>query len=486
MAHILYILVMLMLSLSVPSGVIENASGVIVVLGIIGAWRYSWAGINFSRAIYFQRYAFPRRRKAAEEVYFAQGLRAHAFFLTTSYRIKPEISVKVYRSIFEAAWHSQGGATIVASVVDTSDVRLIKSIFRSMPHDMSNVRLIFDRIEGTGKRDALSTSLRTIAKQCPTRHDIVIFVDGDSCVPSDVVAKSAPFFMNPEIGALTTDEESQADGGRLFIDWFDLRFAQRQMMMCSMGLGERVLTLTGRMSIFRADLATNRDFINLVQSDHIDHWRLGRVKFLTGDDKSTWFWLLKNGYKMGYLPDVKSQSIETQPRDGFFESAVTLMVRWFGNMLRTNGRALALGPGKVGFFTWWSILDQRVSMWTTLAGPTSLVLTAFLIDPLVLVLYVSWVMLTRYIFCLLIATFRHGTFPITYPFLLYFGQIFGALIKSYILFRLDRQKWTRQNTSLSKTHSQSSVMKSNFFSWFLQALALGWLAVSVSWITGVH
>ena len=47
----------------------------------------------------------------------------------------------------------------------------------------------------------------------------------------------------------------------LFRDWFALRFTQRQMMMSSMGLGGRVLTLTGRMSVFRADLATDPGFI---------------------------------------------------------------------------------------------------------------------------------------------------------------------------------------------------------------------------------
>jgi glycosyltransferase Alg8 len=142
------------------------------------------------------------------------------------------------------------------------------------------------------------------------------------------------------------------------------------MMMSSMGLSRRVLTLTGRMSVFRADLATDPGFIRQVQCDYLDHWRLGRVDFLTGDDKSTWFWLLKNGYQMLYLPDVQTVSMERQPLPGFMASAVTLMVRWFGNMMRTNGRALALPAKMIGPFTWWSLLDQRVSVWTTLAWLT--------------------------------------------------------------------------------------------------------------------
>lgn len=486
MSHLIYLLIMMLLAFSVPLSTAENASGALIVLGAIGIWRYSWAAINFSRALYFAKIAFPRRRARVEAAYGALPYRSHAFFLTTTFRIEPEISLRVYRSIFEAAALSEGGATVVASVVDASDVRLIKGVFAAMTRDMSRVQLIFDRIDGTGKRDALATSLATIAKQCPTRRDIVIFVDGDSCVPVDIVARSAPFFTNPQYGAVTTDERSEAVGSRMFRDWFDLRFAQRQMMMCSMGVSERVLTLTGRMSVFRADLATNRAFIEAVRKDHIDHWRLGRIDFLTGDDKSTWYWLLSQGYKMGYMPDVSTLSIETQPREGFVDSAVTLMVRWFGNMLRTNGRALGLGPARIGFFTWWSLLDQRISMWTTIAGPISFLLVALFVDPLVLALYLSWVMFTRYLFCTAISLFRTGGFPVTYPVLLYFSQVFGAIVKTYILYRLDKQKWTRQKTTGRKSNRSNFVfLKSSFVSWHMQLLTIGWLAVSVSWMTGL-
>lgn len=485
MAHFLYLLVCIQLALLVPVSVVDAASGAIVVLGFIGIWRYSWAGVNILRAAYFLKVAHPRRRQNAESAYALQPQKAHAFFLTTTYKIAPEISARVYRSVFAAAANSQGGATVVASVVDASDMRLIRHVFSSMPVNMSNVKLVFDRIAGTGKRDALAVSLRTIAKHCPTRRDIVIFVDGDSCVPEDVVERSAAYFVDDAIGALTTDETSEATGGQLFKDWFDLRFSQRQMMMCSMGLGERVLTLTGRMSVFRADLATHPEFVAAVQTDYIDHWRLGRVNFLTGDDKSTWFWLLKNGYKMAYLPDVRTISIETQPRESFVSSAIVLMTRWFGNMLRTNGRALALSPSRIGLFTWWSILDQRVSMWTTLVGPVSLLLASVFVDPLVLLLYFSWVMFTRYIYCAIISLFRGRYFPITYPFLLYFGQIVGALVKSFILFRLDRQKWTRQNTTSVGSKNANRLLPSGTLSFYLHSLAVYWLVFGVAWIAGI-
>jgi mannuronan synthase len=485
LGHVAYIAAFLALSASVPLHDLGPAGQALIVIGLIGAWRYTWALINFARAVIYLKWAYPRQKARVEAAYAERPFPAHAYFLVTSFKIGVDTTTRVYRSIFEAALQSAGGATIVASVVDTADVRLIRRIYETVVGHRPGVDLLIDQIPGTGKRDALARSFRLIARKAPTRHDILIVADGDSCVPLDIVARTAPFFTDPRIGALTTDEHVEIPEPGLFADWFSLRFTQRQVMMSSMGLSGRVLTLTGRMSVFRADLATRPEFIAMVQHDSIDHWRLGRVSFLTGDDKSTWFWLLKNGWKMAYLPDVASLSMETQPKPGFVDSAVTLMTRWFGNMLRTNGRALALSPNRIGWFTWWSILDQRLGIWTTLAGPISIILGAIFIDPRVILLYAAWVMLTRYLFCWVLSLARGSGFPITYPFLLYFGQIVGAAVKSYILFRLDRQRWTRQSATGPKITLPWPQRFKAWSSVYVHALALGWLTLGVSLLSGL-
>jgi glycosyltransferase Alg8 len=487
LGHLLYLAVVAGLVLAIPAGALGPVSGALIVVGTIGAWRYSWAAINFARAFIFLKWVYPGRKARALAAYAALPSPAHAYFLVTSYKIEPEVTTRVYQALFRAAAASAGGSTIVCSVVDTADARLIRNIFDRMPLDTSNTRLIVDQIPGTGKRDALARSLRLIAQEAPTRRDIVLFVDGDSCVPETIVADTAPFFTNPDMGAVTTDEkvEIRETDMALFRDWFALRFNQRQVMMCSMGLSDRVLTLTGRMSVVRADLATNSGFINQVQSDFIDHWRLGRVNFLTGDDKSTWFWLLKNGYRMGYLPDVASLSMESQPLPGFVDSAVTLMMRWFGNMLRTNGRALSLGPRKIGLFAWWSILDQRVGIWTTLSGPISVVIGAVLVEPMVLPAYIGWVMFTRYVYCWILALVRRQSFPVSYPFLLYFSQITGAAVKSFVLFRLDRQRWTRQSARGVAKRLPLALRIKSWSSAYSHALALGWLTFGVALLSGI-
>ncbi len=449
LTHMAYFAVIVILASVVPKGFLGDLDGAetsIFILGVLGTWRYSWAAINFTRAIYFRRVSYPRRKRRGQRRFAKQAGGSHCYMLVTSYMVPPEVTLPVYRTVFDAAANARDGATIVASVVDGADERLIQQIYDTMPRDMSTVKLVIDRIKANGKRDALRKTLNILRGFCPTDRDILVFVDGDTEVPANIWEASAPVFTNSKVGALTTDEAVVIPEDSLFRDWFIMRFNQRQVMMCSMGLGNRVLTLTGRMSVFRATLATDPTFIEQVGSDFLDHWRLGRVNFLTGDDKSTWFWLLKNGYEMRYLPDVQSRSYEDQPRPTFFDSAKTLMVRWFGNMMRTNGRALGLETRLIGKFTWWSILDQRVSAWTTLVGPITVTLTALGGTWEIIPLYIAWVMATRYMFCVIISLFNDEWFKVTYPFLLYFGQIAGAMVKTFVLFRLDKQKWTRQGS----------------------------------------
>jgi mannuronan synthase len=270
----------------------------------------------------------------------------------------------------------------------------------------------------------------------------------------------------------------------VFREWYSLRFAQRDVMMGSMGLSERVLTLTGRMSMFRANLATSDDFIRQVQVDYIDHWRLGRFRFLTGDDKSSWFWLLKNGYKMIYLPDVTVVTIEQPPDRSFFKSAAMLMVRWFGNMLRTNGRAIALGPRRIGWYTWWAIVDQRVSMWTCLFGLVIALIGTLFVNPAILLGYVIWVLISRYVMCLFLLSAR-DRIAVTYPFFLYFNQVFGAVIKTYVFFHLDRQKWTRQKTEGRRALSNWQVQRNRLTSHMMHSFSLVLFATSIAVFLGV-
>jgi len=66
---------------------------------------------------------------------------------------------------------------------------------------------------------------------------------------------------------------------------------------------------------------------------------------------------------------------------------------------------------------------------------------------LFLLAYIYWVALSRLIQTLTLLTSRQKV-SWTYPLLLYYNQVWGSAIKTYMLFHQDRQKWTRQKTVL--------------------------------------
>ena len=446
----LYTLALIAAALSLPPiALTPGTEQFIFVVGGLAIWRYSWGLVHFTRAILYKNIVFPKYRKL-EEAHRQELLPSKIYLLVTSFRIETDTSLKVFRSVVQEAINTGVECMIVPSLVEKADEAMVKEIFSAM-NPPKHVTLDIVRIPGTGKRDGLAQGFRAISRDMPPFDAVVAVIDGDSVLEPNLIKKTASFFkMMPEIGALTTDEECDVKGSQLIRSWHSLRFAQRQLLMSSMGLSKRVLTLTGRMSMFRGSIITESDFIERVQSDHLKHWRFGILRFLTGDDKSSWYWVLKHGWSMLYVPDVQVHTVEHPPSPDFFIATTMLMKRWFGNMLRTNERALNIPPHVTGFFTWWCLLDQRISMWTSLSGPIFVTMLCFKYSMAFLAIYFVWIGFTRWIMTLMLLSSRHQT-SWTYPFLLYYNQIYGSLIKTYVFFRLDKQSWTRQKTTLSGT-----------------------------------
>ncbi len=238
--------------------------------------------------------------------------------------------------------------------------------------------------------------MRSIARDRPPAGAVVAVIDGDSVLRPGTIAATAPYLkLFPNVGALTTNEFCRVEGGPLITQWHKLRFAQRHLNMCSMALSNRVLTLTGRMSLFRAEVVTHPEFISDIENDALEHWRLGRFRFLTGDDKSSWFSLMRHGWDTWYVPDAAIDTLESPPSKSFFTASRQLMFRWYGNSLRQNSRAVRLGPGRLGLFTTYVLWDQRVSMWTSLLGLTGATAASLKYGAHVFAAYALWVGLSR-------------------------------------------------------------------------------------------
>lgn len=477
------VLLALAASMLPPAALTPGSGQFIMVIGGLAAWRYSWGMVHYVRHLIYIFRVFPRLRKEAI-IGGNEFMPPHVYLLLTSFRIATDTTVAVYEAAFREAIKSGIATTVVASIVELSEEVLIKDIFRRM-NAPAHVTLSIVRIAGTGKRDGLAQGFRAISRTMPHPDSIVAVIDGDSILEEGLIRKCVPFFkMDPNLGALTTDELCEVRGSRIMREWHDLRFAQRQILMASVALSKKVLTLTGRMSMFRASIIIDPEFIGHVQSDSIDHWRLGKFKFLTGDDKSSWYCVLKQGWNMLYVPDTVVMTVEHPPSDNFFKATSQLMFRWFGNMLRTNGRALALGPMKTGLFTWWCVFDQRISMWTSLSGPVFCILLMVKYSVAFLPIYLVWIGFTRWVMSLMLLASR----PVLswyYPFLIYYNQVWGSLIKTYVFFRLDRQSWTRQKTKLARGLTAGQVRWKNFTSVACHTVAMVVFVSILGLISGI-
>ncbi|WP_028630894.1 glycosyltransferase family 2 protein [Metapseudomonas resinovorans] len=440
---------LMLLALAMPQSVFDPESrDFLLLLGAVGIWRYSMGAIHYLRGMLFLYVVFPWYRRQARKL-GESAAPSHVFLLVTSFRIDALTTAQVYRSVIQEAIDCGYPATVVCSLVEMSDELLVKSLWQKLDPP-ARVSLDFVRIAGTGKRDGLAFGFRAISRRLPDENAVVAVVDGDTVLTPGVVRRTAPYFkLLPRVGGLTTNEFCEVRGSYIMSEWHKLRFAQRHINMCSMALSRRVLTLTGRMSVFRAQVVTNPGFIADVESDHLDHWRLGRFQFLTGDDKSSWYSLMRLGYDTFYVPDAAINTVEHPPEKSFFKASRKLMFRWYGNNLRQNSRALRLGPRRLGWFTCLVLADQRVAMWTSLLGPAVAIIASLKYGIQFLLIYLLWIGLTRLALTLLLVASGHPVGP-AYPMILYYNQVLGALVKVYVFFRLDRQSWTRQNTRLDR------------------------------------
>ncbi|MDP3856986.1 MAG: glycosyltransferase family 2 protein [Stagnimonas sp.] len=417
----------------------------LLAIGLIGVWRYTLGFTHFSRALLFLYWTHPRARRAAAALGEA-ALPSHVYLLVTSFRIDAATTAAVYRAVIAEAVACGRPATVVASIVELADQGLITALWQRLaPPERVCLRLV--RIPGTGKRDGLAQGFRAISRDLPDDDAVVAVVDGDTVLQPGVVRQCAPYLkLFPNVGGLTTNEHCRVDGSRVMSDWHQLRFAQRHLNMCSMALSKRVLTLTGRMSMFRASVVVQPGFIADVEHDALDHWRLGRFKFLTGDDKSSWYSLMRLGYDTYYVPEADILTVEHPPDRSFWKASRQLMFRWYGNSLRQNSRATRLGWRRLGSFTSYVLWDQRIGMWTSLLGLTAALIAAIKYGPGLLLAYLLWVGLSRTVMSLMLIVSGHRIGP-AYPVLLYYNQIVGALTKIKVFFHLDQQSWTRQKTS---------------------------------------
>ena len=150
---------------------------------------------------------------------------------------------------------------------------------------------------------------------------------------------------------------------------------------------------------------------------------------------------------MLYIPDVTCYSLESRDAS-FLELSTSLPYRWYGNTLRNSSRALKLGWRKTGLFIWFAILDQRLSMWTSLVGISGALILTAIKSFVYLPFYLAWVLAVRVLQMSMIAVRGHPVSLRTIPLML-FNQWVGAVVKIRAYFNLADQKWAKGGTAQS-------------------------------------
>lgn len=419
---------------------------VLILISAFALWRYGWQLVHYVRAGWYAGWHYPRLRRTAQQVAQGRVWPSRIFVVVPSYLEEPWVSQNAMQALMLNLLDVPCKATVVVAAGSDGDEEVIAAACR--PYlERGRVELVFQR-QAQGKRIAMGHALRAVARRYEDEPDsVTVFMDGDSWLEPGSLARVLPFFMSyRDLGALTTNEEAYIpQGGNWYRDWFDLKFGQRQVLFQSHSLAHKVLTLTGRFSVFRTSIVVSEQFVRLMEHDTIEHWLHGRFRFLMGDDKSSWFHVLRNGWNMLYLPDVTCVSLETRD-EPFLKASVSLAYRWFGNTLRNNPRALALGPGRTGWFIWLVLLDQRLSMWTSLVGITGATVLAATKSALYLPIYIAWAVLVRSLQLLGIAWHGHMVSMRTIPIMLY-TQWVGALVKIKAWHHLSDQNWSKGKAS---------------------------------------
>ena len=438
-------------------------------LGLIGMWRYGLQVLHLVRSLIYSKIKFPKIRAKASATKIEQF--KQFFIIVADYKIEEEVRAIAFQQLERAI--QQVAEDIEVHLIYTSDNAAEVICKKSDFYTFHQLR------QCNGKRCALADALDFAKKQSHNINEsIVVLMDGDTAVDTDTFKKSIPIFeIKPELGALTTNERVKLIGQNSWIlSWYKLKFAKRDHHMKSQALSDRVLTLTGRLSMYSGSVSLTEDFIQSLRNDIVKHWIHGDIKLLMGDDKTTCYKVMFSGKPMLYLPDTYVTTYESVSKP-FVQTSLGLMARWYGNSLRNTPRIVNKGWPHLPFFIWYCCLDVLICYWTTLIGPIVGLLLLLVFGFNALFGYLGFVFLTRAFQLSILGIHGHKLNPRDIVLTIY-DQWVGSVIKIFNTFYPNKQTFALRHTHKDKN---LSLFKSEL-NYMMMVLTLAFEAFIISWL----
>jgi glycosyltransferase Alg8 len=423
-------------------------------------WRWSWTVVHWTRALVYRFWVYPRMRAEAERAVAQRGGVPEVAVVLATFKERPEVTHRVVTSVLDELRDLEGLhrlPLLIAITGSNEDDQAIRDACAAHAKAWGRFCAELVLLRGAdGKRKALGAGLRHLHARGLHPDGVFVMMDGDTRLEPGALKRALPLFrLDPPVYALTTNEHARVQAPSWFSEWIHMRHGQRHIYNCSLALSDKLLCLTGRYSLFRG-AALDEGFIDIVTNDTVDHWLWGRYLLLSGDDKSTWFYLLSQGKRLLYAPDVAVVTYEAVTGSCLVRAYHNLR-RWGGNMMRNSQRAISLGPGKLGLFCWWCLIDQRISIWTTLIGPTAALYMLERGRPDLVAAYFLWVLCSRLVRS--VPSWLHGRrVSFFYAPVAVFSDWAGALVKLWVIAFPARQFWhNRGGRELDSTRGNARV-----------------------------
>lgn len=493
----------------------QNSYDYVAPLGIsftiISAWSYGIVLFHASRAVKYRFMSFPALRRESHKHIPPEHLVCLILLYNMPYRT---IRASMYALASEVQRCGLPTTIYIAGSTQEridQEVGIIQNIFQNFRFDVQVEVFPFPQV-GQGKRHAMSTALKAIARKISERNiqnSVALVMDGDSVLTPGIFEKTIPLLRHPskKIGALTIDNlVNTYRENWYYTAWNQLRFLRRNLYLSS-----AVTVLTGRFALIDGECLTDPRLEQIIGNDSIDHIIFNKIPLLTGDDKSTRHYFHTIGKEVLYVPDSFVYCLEHLPLEkvnptkgklhkaivnikNYFQFGIlSVMLRVQGNMFRGGYRELTLGPKKIGFGMWFTYLDQQIGFWRPLFTPLLIVFLSFEYGGQLLAAYAFFILFTRsigVIFMKYVLSFPHEEKSISdilkeiffipiQAVVLYIDQTLTPVTKIITWWRLDMMRWSRASVKSEKKFSKFDL-KIRTFGIYVTFITLGFVAYATS------